>query len=189
LKFANEFEMEVLYYEFKNDLNAYLASLGPKAPIKSLKELIEYNERNAALELSLFPQELLTRSEERGPLTDAKYLKALETSHRLSRQDGIDKTMTTQNLDAIVAPTGGIAAPLDATGSSRGAGGGCSTPAAMAGYPIVTVPMGFLFGIPLGIAFYGKAWSEPTLIKLAFAYEQATKHRKAPRFLATAELV
>jgi amidase len=189
LRFGNDYEMEVLYHEFKNDLNAYLASLGPAAPIKSLKELIEYNEKNAALELSLFGQELLIRSEERGPLTDTKYLRALETSHRLSRQEGIDKVMDAQRLDAIVAPTSGIAEMIDATGASRGTGIGCSTPAAMAGYPIMTVPMGFLFGIPLGIAFFGRAWSESTLIKLAYAYEQATKHRKPPRFLPTAELI
>lgn len=188
LRFGNELEMEVLYHEFKADLNAYLASLGPRAPIKSLKELIEYNEKNGPIELSLFGQELLVRSEGRGPLTDPKYVKALETSHRLSRQEGIDKVMDAQRLDAIVAPTSGIAELLDPTGASRSAGGGCSTPAAMAGYPIMTVPMGFIFRIPLGIAFFGRAWSEATLIKLAYAYEQATKHRQPPKFLPAVDV-
>ena len=188
LRFANEFEMEVLYHEFKNDLNAYLKSLGPNAPVKSLRELIDYNEKNSPLELSLFGQELLIRSEERGPLTDSKYTKALESSHRLSRKEGIDKVMDAQKLDAILAPTSGIAELLDPTGSSRGPGGGSSTPSAMAGYPNMTVPMGFLYGIPIGVAFFGRAWSESTLIKLAFAYEQATKHRRPPKFLPTANL-
>jgi amidase len=188
LRFANEFEMEVLYYEFKAHLNAYLATLGPQAPIKSLAELIQYNEKHADLELALFGQELLTKSEERGPLTDSKYLNALQRSHQLSRDQGIDKVMQAQNLGAIVAPTGGIPAVLDPVGGSRGGGGGCSTPAAMAGYPIMTVPMGFVMGLPIGLAFFGRAWSESTLIKLAYAFEQETKVRKPPKFLPTAEL-
>jgi amidase len=188
LRFANEFEMEVLYHEFKADLNAYLASLGPQTPIKSLAELIDYNEKHADLELSLFGQELLTRSQERGPLTDSKYVEALRKSHQLSRDEGIDKVMQAQKLDAIVAPTGGIPAMLDPVGGSRGGGGGCSTPAAMAGYPIMTVPMGFVLGLPIGLAFFGRAWTESTLIKLAYAYEQETKHRKPPKFLPTADL-
>src|SRR5262249_182260 len=170
VRFGNEFEMEVLYHEFKADLNAYLATLGPQAPIKSLAELIEYNQKHADLELSLFGQELLTKSEERGPLTDSKYLDALRKSHQLSRDEGIDKVIQAQNLGGIVAPTGGIPALIDPVGGSRGGGGGCSTPAAMAGYPIISVPMGFVMGLPIGLAFFGRAWSEPTLIRLAYAF-------------------
>jgi amidase len=187
LRFGNEFEMEVLYYEFKADLNAYLAELGPDAPIKSLEELILYNEQNAGLELSLFGQDLLTAAQERGPLTDARYVNALSSSHRLSREEGIDAVMLGQQLDAIVAPTAGIPEPGDFTGSSSGAGGGCSTPSAMAGYPNMTVPMGSLFGLPVGMSLFGRAWTEGTLLRVAYAYEQSTNHRTAPRFLRTVD--
>ena len=188
LRFGNDYEMEVLYHEFKADLNAYLNSLGPGAPIHSLEELIDYNEKHSELELSLFGQELLVESQQRGPLSDAKYIDALRASHRLSRVEGIDKTMQAERLDAIVGPTSGIPSVLDPTGRSRGTGGGCSTPSAMAGYPNLTVPMGFLFGLPIGISFFGRAWSEATLIRLAYAYEQATLHRRPPKFLPTVDI-
>ncbi len=188
LRFGNDHEMEVLYHEFKADLNAYLASLGPSAPIKSLKELIAYNDSHADLELSLFGQELLVRSEERGPLTDRKYIDALANSHRLSREEGIDKVMAAERLDAIVAPTGGISGLIDPLGASRGGGGGCSTPSAMAGYPNLSVPMGFISGLPIGMSMFGRAWSEATLIKLAYGFEQASQHRKRPTFRPTAEI-
>ncbi len=187
LTFGNEYEMEVLYYEFKADLNAYLGSLGPDAPIKSLAELIAYNEANAELELSLFPQDLLIDSEARGPLTDRQYLDALATSHRLSRNEGIDRIMQAKSLDAIVAPTSGPPAMLDPLGGRLGGGGGCSTPSAMAGYPNMTVPMGFLYGLPVGISLFGRAWTESTLIRVAYAYEQATNHRQPPRYLPTVD--
>jgi len=188
LRFGNDFEMEVLYHEFKADLNAYLKSLGPSAPIKNLEELIAYNESHAELELSLFGQELLIRSEQRGPLTDAKYRDAIAGSHRLSREEGIDKVMDSERLDAIVAPTGGIAALIDPLSASGGGGGGCSTPSAMAGYPNMTVPMGFLSELPIGMSLFGRAWSEATLLKIAYSFEQATRHRRAPRFLETAPI-
>jgi amidase len=187
LRFGNEHEMEVLYHEFKADLNNYLQSLGPDAPIRSLEELIDYNEQSADLELSLFGQDLLIASQERGPLTDQRYITALSTSHRLSRDEGIDRVMQAQQIDAIVGPTSGIPAPGDYTGSSNGSGGGCSTPAAMAGYPNMTVPMGFLFGLPVGMSLFGRAWTEGTLIRVAYAYEQATNHRRPPRFLPAVE--
>ena len=188
LRFGNDDEMEVLYHEFKADLNAYLASLGPDAPIKSLAELIAYNEANADLELSLFGQELLIGSEERGPLTDASYVNALRASHRLSQNEGIDRVMDAENLDAIVGPTSGPASLLDPLGARLGSGGGCSTPSAMAGYPNMTVPMGFIYGLPVGISLFGRAWSEATLLRLAYAFEQATNHRTPPRFLPTMDI-
>ena len=187
LRFGNEHEMEVLYHEFKADLNNYLQSLGPDAPIRSLEELIDYNEQSADLELSLFGQDLLIAAQERGPLTDQRYITALSTSHRLSREEGIDRVMQAQQIDAIVGPTSGIPAPGDYTGSSSASGGGCSTPAAMAGYPNMTVPMGFLFGLPVGMSLFGRAWTEGTLIRVAYAYEQATNHRRPPRFLPAVE--
>ncbi len=188
LRFGNDDEMEVLYHEFKADLNAYLASLGPDAPIKSLAELIAYNEANADLELSLFGQELLTGSEERGPLTDPKYVNALSNSHRLSRNEGIDRVMDAENLDAIVGPTSGPASLLDPLGARLGSGGGCSTPSAMAGYPNMTLPMGFIYGLPVGISLFGRAWSEATLLRLAYAFEQATNYRTPPKFLPTMDV-
>ena len=188
LRFGNEYEMEVLYYEFKADLNAYLASLGSDAPVHSLEEVIAHNEANADLELSLFGQELLVGSQERGPLTESRYIEALGHSHRLSRREGIDRVMESERLDAIVGPTSGPAGLLDPLGGSTGSGGGCSTPSAMAGYPNMTLPMGFIFGLPVGISLFGRAWSESTLIRIAYGYEQATRHRRPPKFLAKIEV-
>ena len=178
--------MEVLRHEFKADINAYLASLGSKAPIRSLTELIAFNETHRDEELGLFPQELLEQSEACGGLTEPRYLNALENSHRLSRDEGIDHVMRVHRLDAIVAPAAGIPEFGDHTGATIRLGGGCSTPSAMAGYPNLTVPMGHLFGLPVGMALFGSAWSEGTLIRLAYAYEQATQHRRPPRFAASA---
>lgn len=182
LRFGNDFEMEVLYHEFKADLNAYLATLGPDAPVRSLADVIAYNERNPHLELSLFPHDLLTEAQSRGPLTDARYRNALLNSRRYARELGIDRVMDQQRLDAIVGATSGIPELADYTGATAGRGGGCSTPSAMAGYPNLTVPMGFLFGLPVGLSMFGRAWSEPTLLRLAYAFEQATGHRRPPRF-------
>ena len=188
LRFGNEYEMEVLYHEFKVDLNAYLASLGPGAPIKSLAELIEYNEANHDLELALYGQELHVRSQERGPLTDQRYLDALAASHRLSRDEGIDRAMDEHRLDALVGITAGIPALQDPLDASGGGGGGCSTPPAMAAYPNMSVPMGFIGGLPVGMSLCGRAWSEATLIRLAFAFEQATNVRRPPTFQATVQV-
>lgn len=179
-----EAEREVLLYEFKADLNAYLASLGPKAPVRTLKEVIEFNERNKERELPYFGQENLIRAQEKGPLTENGYREALERCWRLSRDEGIDAVMDKHKLDAIVAPSGGPAGKTDLVHGDRGIGGS-SSPAAVAGYPNITVPAGQLFGLPFGISFFGRAYSEPTLLKLAFALEQATKARRPPKFPRT----
>lgn len=177
-------ESTVLSYEFKDGLNKYLARLGGNLAVKSLKELIAFNEKNAATEMPYFGQETFTRAEARGSLTDQEYLDALDRCRKLSRAEGIDALMDKHKLDAIVAPSGGPANATDLVYGNRGLGG-CSGPAAVAGYPHITVPAGFVFGLPIGLSFFGKAWSEPTLIKLAYSFEQATKHRKPPEFRAT----
>jgi amidase len=180
-------EFEVLLFEFKADLNVYLKKLGPKAAVKSLKELIEFNEKNKEKEMPYFGQEIFLKAEEKGPLTSPDYKKALAKNLRLSRKEGIDAVMNKHKLDALVAPTGGPAWTTDLANGDLFTGGS-STPAAVAGYPNINVPAGFIFGLPVGISFFGRAWSEPILIKLAYAFERVTKHRKPPQFLPTAEL-
>lgn len=177
-------EITVLLYEFKAGLNAYLATLGPTAPVRTLAELMAFNEEHAGKEMPFFGQDLLHRAEQCGPLTDQKYRDAITACRRLSREEGIDQLMDTHKLDALVAPTNGPAAVVDLLYSGRGGGGGgCSSAAAVAGYPHITVPAGFVRDLPIGISFFGRAWSEPTLLKLAYAYEQATHNRRTPRFL------
>ncbi len=181
----DELPLIVLEYEFKANLNAYLASLGPDAPVKTLAEIIDFNERNAELEMPWFGQERMTASEARGPLTDQVYLDAVRAIQRGNREDGIDALMDQHDLDAIVAPTRGLAWKTDhILGDSLG-GGSSAGPAAIAGYPDITVPMGFESGLPTGVSFFGRAWSEPTLLRIAYAYEQATNHRAAPTFAET----
>ncbi len=179
-------EDTVLLYEFKADLNKYLAGLGPSAPVHSLAEIIEFNERNKAREMPWFGQELFIKAEAKGPLTERAYLDALAQNHRLARAEGIDAVMDKLQLDAIIAPTGGPAERTDVIWGDRDTGG-CTSPAAMAGYPHITVPMGLVKGLPVGISFFGRAWSEPKLLGLAFAFEQMTKARRAPRFRASIE--
>ncbi|MBI3490945.1 MAG: amidase [Acidobacteria bacterium] len=183
-------ELEVLQYEFKADLNKYLAWLGPAAPVHSLKDVIAFNDAHRDQELAYFGQELLVQSEEKGPLSSAKYRKALAKDHRMSRGLGIDAVMTKDTLDALVAPTGGPAWVIDLVNGDGGTATapGPSTVTSVAGYPHITVPAGYFRGLPVGISFFGRAWSEPTLIKLAYAYEQATKHRRPPTFAATVDL-
>jgi len=180
----------VLLYESKADLNKYLTWLGPASPVHSLKEIIAFNEAHAPEEMPYFGQELMVLAEKKGPLTDPKYRAALANNHRLSRALGIDAVMTKFNLDALVAPTGGPAWLTDLVNGDSGTAAtpGPSSVAAVAGYPHITVPAGFFRGLPVGISFFGRAWSEPTLIKLAYAYEQATKHRRPPTFAPTADL-
>lgn len=177
-------EFEVLLYEFKADLNAYLASLGPNAKVKTLKDIIAFNERDKAREMPWFGQEIMLMAEKKGSLKSSKYLAALAKNHRLSRTEGIDATMSKHRLDAIVCATGNPAWPTDLINGDHFTGGS-STPAAVAGYPHITVPAGFVTGLPVGISFFGRAWSEPKLISLAYAFEQASKHRRPPRFQPT----
>lgn len=174
-------EMEVLLYEFKADLNAYLTGRGPSAGVRTLKELIAFNEKNCETEMPLFGQDLFIEAEKKGPLTDAAYRKALKACRRFSRKKGIDAVMEKHKLDALVAPTDGIPWLTDPLNGDHFTGS-CSTPAAVAGYPHITVPAGFVWGLPIGISFFGRAFSEPTLIRLAYAFEQATKARRPPEF-------
>jgi amidase len=184
---TGESEFAVLLYELKADLNRYLADLGPKAPVHTLKEVIEFNERHRDRVMPYFGQEIFLQAEAKGPLTDPAYKKALATCRLHSRKLGIDAMLAQHKLDALVAPTGGPAWLIDLVNGDSETGGSSSL-AAVAGYPSITVPAGFVFGLPLGISFIGKAWSEGALIRLAYAFEQATKARKAPRLLPTAEL-
>ncbi len=179
-------ELDVLLYEFKHDLNAYFASAGPNVPVRSLKEVIRFNEQYADRELAYFGQDLFEKSEKKGPLTDKAYQDALAKNHLLTRTQGIDAVMTKYRLDALVAPTAGPTWLIDLVDGDHDTGGSSSL-AAVAGYPNINVPMGFVRGLPVGISFFGRAWSEPTLITIAYAFEQATRRRKPPRFLPTAD--
>jgi amidase len=177
-------EMEVLLFEFKADLNKYLAALRPEVHARSLQNVIEFNVREAAREMPYFGQELFVSAQKKGPLSSRAYRQALTTCRTLSRTQGIDRVMRLHRLDALVAPTGGPAWTTDLVNGDH-FGGASSTPSAIAGYPSITVPAGATFGLPVGLSFIGRAWSEPKLIALAFAYEQATRHRRKPEFLET----
>jgi amidase len=182
----DEPELEVLLYEFKADLEAYLAKLGGSGP-RTMKALIEWNQAHADAEMPIFGQELFIDAEKKGPLTSAAYRKARDACIRLSRKEGIDATLSKYKLDAIVAPTQGPSWLIDWVNGDYSSGG-CSTAAAVAGYPHVTVPMGQVRGLPVGFSFFGGAWSEAKLLGLAYAYEQASKARKPPTFAASAVL-
>jgi len=177
-------ELEVLLYELKADLNAYLAALGPGARVRTLSDAIAFNEREREREMPYFAQELFVQAEAKGPLTTPAYRKALATCTRLARTGGIDAVIAKHRLDAIVAPTGNPAWPTDLVNGDHFTGSS-STPAAVARYPSVSVPMGYAWGLPVNLSFFGAAWSEPTLIRLAYAFEQVTRQRKPPQFLAT----
>ncbi|MCC6299088.1 MAG: amidase [Anaerolineales bacterium] len=183
----SESEMEVLHYEFKADLNAYLKSL--TGAVRSMEDVIRFNEENSDKVMPYFGQERMTAALERGSLKDRKYKSALAKNLRLSRAQGIDAALRKHKLDAIVVPSGGPAWVIDlANGDAINWDMESTSPAAVAGYPHITVPAGYVFGLPVGISFFSTAWQEPTLIKLAYAFEQATQFRRQPRFLPTANL-
>jgi len=177
-------ELIVLLYEFKAGVNAYLADLAPGAKVKTLEDVIAFNKRNAGDNLPFFGQELLERAQAKGPLTDAEYVEALEKVRRLAGREGFDVIMEEQKLDALVAPTTTPAWPVDLVNGDQFRGSSAKS-AAIVGYPLVSVPAGHAQGLPVGLTFMGRAWSEPTLIKLAYAFEQATKARRPPQYRAT----
>jgi amidase len=180
---VGNYSFEVMLYEYKDGLNKYFQSLGPGASIKSIEELITFN-RSDSIELKYFNQRYLEMAQEKGDLTDEAYLSALANMLKGSREEGIDRVMNLHNLDAIIAPTGSPAWKTDLI-NGDGFHLGSSSPAARAGYPNITVPMGYVDRLPIGISFFGRAWSEPILLEIAFAYEYGTKHRKAPKFLTS----
>jgi amidase len=175
-------EFEVLLYEFKADLNQYLAGRGPEAQVHTLQDVIDFNEKNREKEMPFFGQDLFTKSQAKGPLTTKDYVDALAKNHEASREKGIDAILKKENLDALIAPTGGPAWLTDWINGDHFTGG-YSSASAVAGYPHITVPAGYVFGMPVGISFFASAYSEPILFKLAYAFEQATHARRAPRFL------
>ena len=180
-------ELDVLLYELKADLTAYLAAT-PKAPMRTLADVIRFNEEHRDVEMPFFGQELFLQAQEKGGLETPAYRKALANNLRLSRTEGLDAALRKHRVVALVAPTGGPAWLTDLVSGDHFTGVSSSTPPAVAGYPAITVPAGLIFGLPVGITFMGGAWSEPTLIKLAYAYEQQTRHRAAPRLLPSVAL-
>lgn len=187
-KFAKS-EMEVLLYEFKADLNAYLSGLGPEAPVHSLEEIIRFNEEHAARVMPYFGQERMLAAQKKGPLSDSRYLKALERNARLTRAEGLDAALRAHHLDAFILPSGGPAWLIDlVNGDSIGWDMESTSMPAVAGYPHITVPAGYIFGLPVGLSFIGAAWQEAKLIRLAYAFEQAARVRRPPQFLQTVSL-
>jgi amidase len=180
----DEAELDVMLYEFKAGVNAYLAERGETVSVRTMDDVIAFNRANAGTEMRYFGQEQMERAQGMGSLDEAKYRDAVSACRRLSRDEGLDAIMAQHSLDAIVAPSNGPSWPIDLINGDRYTGGNSSV-AAVAGYPSITVPMGFADALPLGLSFIGRAWSEGRLIGLAYAFEQATKVRRAPRFLTT----
>ncbi len=180
-------EFAAMLYEFKADINKYLAGRGDTVKCHTLKDLIAFNKAHATEEMPYFGQELFVQAEKKGPLSDAAYKKAITDCQKFARAEGIDLVMGKHKLDALVAPTAGPAWMTDLVNGDHDTGGS-STPAAVAGYPSITVPAGFIYGLPIGASFFGSKWSEGKLLTLAYAFEQASHARREPRFLATADL-
>jgi amidase len=172
---------DVMVYEFKDGLNKYLAGLGDDSPVKNISELIEFN-KSDSVELRYFDQKILEMADKKGDLESPEYKKALALMLRATRENGIDKVMNRDKLDAIMAPTGSPAWKTDLILGDHFTGGSSSL-AAISGYPAITVPLGFIDDLPVGVTFFGRAWSEPILIQIAYSYEQGTKHRKAPKYI------
>ena len=185
---TDDSEFDLLLYEFKADLDAYLAQTPEVVRVKSLADVIAFNTQNASRELKYFGQEIMDMAQKKGPLTEKKYLGELAKNRRLMGAQGIDATVTKYRLDAIVAPTQGPAWLIDLVNGDAGGGGSFTAPAAVSGYPHVTVPMGQVRGLPVGLSFVGRAWSEATLLKLAYAFEQAAPARRKPTFAPSASV-
>jgi amidase len=174
---------EVMLYEFKDGLNKYFNGLGNDAPVKNISELIEFNKLDE-IELRYFDQAILEQADKKGDLSSPDYKKSLEKMQKATRKNGIDSLMNSNHLDALIAPTGSPAWKTDLLLGDHYIGGSSSL-AAISGYPAISVPLGFVENLPVGITFFGRAWSEPVLIEIAYSYEQATKHRKSPKYLVT----
>jgi amidase len=174
---------EVLLYEFKDGLNRYFEGLDNDAPVNNLSELIEFN-KSDSIELRYFNQKIFEMADKKGDLSSPDYKKSLDKMLKATRENGIDMIMNSNDLDALIAPTGSPAWKTDLILGDHFVGGSSSLPA-ISGYPAITVPMGFVENLPVGITFFGRAWSETLLIEIAYSYEQGTKHRKPPKYLAT----
>lgn len=187
LENLDEPELLVLLYDFKHDLNQYLDKYGPINSINNLEDLIKFNEVHQKDVMPYFGQELFIMANDKGPITNEEYKEALEKCHLFAREEGIDAALKEHHLDAIVAPSGGAAWITDYVNGDHSTGGSSSL-AAVAGYPNITVPAGYIFDLPIGISFFGGPFQEPKLLQIAYSFEQATKVRKSPKFKTTIEI-